>query len=76
MSGAQRVHHADMLEERAKSLSIDTSGMKSYIDSFRYGASPHAGGGIGLERVLMFYLGLKNIRLATLFPRDPVRLTP
>ena len=54
----------------------DISTVKSYIDSFRYGAPPHAGGGIGLERVTMLFLGLDNIRKTSLFPRDPKRLTP
>ena len=50
--------------------------IKAYIDSFRYGCPPHAGGGIGLERVCMLYLGLDNIRKTSMFPRDPKRLTP
>jgi len=50
--------------------------IKSYIDSFRYGAPPHAGGGIGMERVTMLYLGLDNVRKTSMFPRDPKRLTP
>ncbi len=50
--------------------------IKSYVDSFRYGCPPHAGGGIGLERVCMLYLGLDNIRKTSMFPRDPKRLTP
>ena len=54
----------------------DLEKIKSYIDSFRYGAPPHAGGGIGLERVTMLYLGLDNIRKASMFPRDPKRLAP
>lgn len=54
----------------------DLNKIKSYIDSFRYGAPPHAGGGIGLERVTMLFLGLDNIRKTSLFPRDPKRLTP
>lgn len=76
LSGAQRVHIPEMLEERAKSLGIDTSGMREYIDCFQYGASPHAGCGLGLERVVMFFLGLRNIRMTSLFPRDPNRLHP
>jgi len=51
-------------------------GLKDYIESFQYGVEPHAGGGIGLERFVMFYLGLNDIRLASLFPRDPKRLVP
>ncbi|VDP87895.1 unnamed protein product [Schistosoma mattheei] len=50
--------------------------IKAYIDAFRYGCPPHAGGGIGLERVTMLFLGLDNIRKASMFPRDPKRLTP
>jgi aspartyl/asparaginyl-tRNA synthetase len=53
---------------------LDT--IKSYIDSFRYGCPPHAGGGIGMERVCMLYLGLDNIRKTSMFPRDPKRITP
>ena len=47
-----------------------------YIDSFRNGAMPHGGGGIGLERVIMLFLGLPNIRKSAWFPRDPKRLSP
>uniref|UniRef100_A0A672K3T5 Aspartyl-tRNA synthetase 1 n=1 Tax=Sinocyclocheilus grahami TaxID=75366 RepID=A0A672K3T5_SINGR len=54
----------------------DLEKIKAYIDSFRYGAPPHAGGGIGLERVTMLYLGLHNVRQTSMFPRDPKRLTP
>lgn len=55
---------------------IDLEEIKGYIESFKYGASPHAGGGCGLERITMLYLGLDNIRKTSLFPRDPKRLTP
>jgi len=54
----------------------DLEKIKSYIDSFRYGAPPHAGGGIGMERVTMLYLGLDNVRKTSMFPRDPKRLAP
>lgn len=76
MSGAQRVHDSDLLTARAKEHGIDLATIQSYIDSFKYGVSPHAGGGIGLERVTMLFLGLNNIRKTSLFPRDPKRLTP
>jgi aspartyl-tRNA synthetase len=76
MSGAQRIHDPELLTERAKLHEVDLEKIKSYIDSFRFGAPPHAGGGIGLERVLMFYLGLDNIRKTSMFPRDPKRVTP
>ncbi|XP_043549959.1 aspartate--tRNA ligase, cytoplasmic [Chiloscyllium plagiosum] len=76
LSGAQRIHDPQLITDRALQLGIDVEKIKSYIDSFRFGAPPHAGGGIGLERVTMLYLGLHNIRQTSMFPRDPKRLTP
>lgn len=76
LSGAQRVHDAQFLEKRLAEANIPVSAMKPYVDAFRLGAPPHAGGGIGLERVVMLYLGLGNIRRASMFPRDPKRLEP
>lgn len=78
MSGAQRIHDAKFLRERLTAHEVDSTvpGMNEYVEAFNYGCAPHAGGGIGLERVLMFFLDLKNIRRASLFPRDPKRLTP
>ncbi|PUU82735.1 hypothetical protein B9Z19DRAFT_1105647 [Tuber borchii] len=78
LSGAQRVHDSAFLAERISSLGIDpnTPGLEDYVNAFKYGAPPHAGGGIGLERVVFLWLGLGNIRRASAFPRDPVRLRP
>ncbi|KAG7806893.1 hypothetical protein KL921_004687 [Ogataea angusta] len=78
LSGAQRIHDPVLLAERIKAHDVDTTtpGLSDYIQAFTYGCPPHAGGGIGLERVLMFFLDLKNIRRASLFPRDPRRLRP
>lgn len=76
LSGAQRIHDPDYLIERMKVAGITPESMQGYIDAFRLGAPPHAGGGIGLERVVMLYLKLGNIRRASLFPRDPKRLNP
>lgn len=76
LSGAQRIHEPEFLTERAKVHGIDIEKIKPYIDSFRYGCPPHAGGGIGMERVVMLYLGLHNIRKTSMFPRDPKRLAP
>jgi aspartyl-tRNA synthetase len=75
-SGAQRIHDPEMLTERAQAKGVTPESIKDYIDAFRYGCPPHAGCGIGLERIVMLYLGLKNIRQSSLFPRDPKRLTP
>lgn len=76
VSGAQRIHDPTLLVERANAHGIPLSGIQSYIDAFKHGAQPHAGGGVGMERVVMLFLGLKNIRKTSMFPRDPSRLTP
>ncbi|KAF2482174.1 hypothetical protein BDY17DRAFT_300443 [Neohortaea acidophila] len=80
MSGAQRIHDAAFLERRMKEhvapVDPQSEGLRDYVNAFRYGCPPHAGGGIGLERIVMLWLGLPNVRLASLFPRDPGRLMP
>nr|GAT54930.1 aspartate-tRNA ligase [Mycena chlorophos] len=76
LSGAQRIHDPTLLMEKMRGKGIEPDSMKSYVDAFRMGCAPHGGGGIGLERVLMFFLKLNNIRRASLFPRDPKRLDP
>eukprot|EP00010_Vexillifera_abyssalis_P003312 CAMPEP_0201552692 /NCGR_PEP_ID=MMETSP0173_2-20130828/16859_1 /ASSEMBLY_ACC=CAM_ASM_000268 /TAXON_ID=218659 /ORGANISM="Vexillifera sp., Strain DIVA3 564/2" /LENGTH=637 /DNA_ID=CAMNT_0047963209 /DNA_START=13 /DNA_END=1926 /DNA_ORIENTATION=+ len=76
LSGAQRIHCPTLLMKRAIEHGVDISTIQPYIDAFKYGAPPHGGGGIGLERVVMLYLGLNNIRKSSLFPRDPQRITP
>ncbi|EEH48883.1 aspartate-tRNA(Asn) ligase [Paracoccidioides brasiliensis Pb18] len=78
MSGAQRINDAKELEAAMVSKGLDPNdeGFEDYIGAFRQGCPPHAGGGLGLNRIVMFFLGLPNIRLATLFPRDPQRLRP
>ncbi|GMN39774.1 hypothetical protein TIFTF001_008998 [Ficus carica] len=76
ISGAQRVHVPEFLAECAEACGIDVKTISTYIDSFRYGAPPHGGFGVGLERVVMLFCGLNNIRKTSLFPRDPLRLAP
>jgi aspartyl/asparaginyl-tRNA synthetase len=58
----------------AKGASPDA--LQFYVDAMRHGMPPHGGGGIGLERVVFLYLGLDNVRKASMFPRDPSRCTP
>lgn len=76
LSGAQRIHEPDLLAERAAVHEIDLKDIEAYLNSFRNGALPHGGGGIGLERVVMLFLGLPNIRKTAWFPRDPKRIAP
>ena len=75
-SGGQRVHDPELLKKRLTVKGLKLDSFKDYIDSFHYGAPPHAGWGLGVERVTMLMLGLNNIREAVLFPRDRDRLTP
>lgn len=75
-SGAQRVHEPELLIKRAHEKGVDPATVQDYVNAFRYGAPPHGGGGVGLDRVVMLYLGLNNIRKSAMFPRDPYRLTP
>jgi aspartyl-tRNA synthetase len=65
-----------MLVKLAAQKGVDLTPIQDYVNSFNYGAFPHAGGGIGMERVVMLFLGLDNIRKSSMFPRDPTRLTP
>ena len=75
-SGGQRVHLPELLSERIKSKGLNPKNFKDYIDSFRFGAPPHAGWSIGLERMTQILCGLDNVKEATMFPRDRERLTP
>ncbi|KAK4545673.1 hypothetical protein LTR36_002626 [Oleoguttula mirabilis] len=74
LSGGQRIHDASMLIGRMEQLKTDPKSMEEYMSGFEWGAPPHGGGGIGLERILMLLLKLGDIRNATLFARDPKSL--
>jgi aspartyl-tRNA synthetase len=75
-SGAQRIHDPKMLEERATAHNIPIPSIKDYITSFSYGVPPHAGIGVGLERVVKLFCSISNIRKCIFMTRDPKRLTP
>jgi len=75
-SGAQRIHLPDLLTKRIEENNLNVKDFESYINSFRYGAPPHAGWAIGLERFTMQVCNLDNIREAAMWPRDRFRLTP
>eukprot|EP00557_Chaetoceros_sp_GSL56_P007264 CAMPEP_0176488772 /NCGR_PEP_ID=MMETSP0200_2-20121128/6901_1 /TAXON_ID=947934 /ORGANISM="Chaetoceros sp., Strain GSL56" /LENGTH=600 /DNA_ID=CAMNT_0017885805 /DNA_START=303 /DNA_END=2102 /DNA_ORIENTATION=+ len=67
-SGAQRCHDPELVQQMLAKKGIEPGeGLKSYISSFQDGVSPHAGAGIGLERVVFLYLGLDNVRKASMF---------
>ncbi|NTU99954.1 MAG: aspartate--tRNA(Asn) ligase [Methanoregulaceae archaeon] len=75
-SGAQRVHDHDLLVQQIQSKGLNPENFEFYLEPFRYGMPPHAGWGLGAERLVMTMLSLQNIREAILFPRDRHRLTP
>jgi nondiscriminating aspartyl-tRNA synthetase len=75
-SGGQRIHLPELLTERIKAKGLNPASFKDYINSFKYGAPPHAGWSIGLERITQKICHLDNVKEATMFPRDRDRLTP
>jgi len=75
-SGAQRIHDYRLLSEQLASKSLAPESFAFYLDAFRFGMPPHAGWGLGAERLLVTMLGLANIRESVLFPRDRRRITP
>ncbi|KAM4065089.1 tRNA synthetases class II (D, K and n) domain-containing protein [Hirsutella rhossiliensis] len=79
LSGGQRIHDARVLEARIRKKGVDPAspGIKEYVDVFRsVGVPPHGGGGIGLDRVVAWYLNLPSVHLASYYPRTPKRLLP
>jgi nondiscriminating aspartyl-tRNA synthetase len=76
VSGGQREHRFERLVEGFEQQGLDPEAFEYYTKMFRYGMPPHAGWGLGAERLVMTMLGLDNIREAVLFPRDRQRLSP
>ena len=74
-SGGQRVHDYNMQVEKMKKLGMDPAQFETYLMLHKYGAPPHGGLGLGLERLTMHLLGFKNVRYATMFQRDINRVT-
>ena len=75
-SGSTRVEKRSELEERMKNKGLKTDAFEYHLRAFDYGIPPHAGCGIGLERLIMSLTGTENIRDTTFYPRDVDRLTP
>ncbi len=75
-TGGQRIHDYEMLKENMKMLGFNPAEFRHYLETFRFGMPPHGGLGLGLERLTMKIMNLKNIREASLFPRDINRITP
>lgn len=71
IGGSQREERLDVLVDKCKDFNIDPEDLWWYIDSRRYGTVPHAGFGLGFERMVMFATGMSNIRDVIPFPRTP-----
>jgi asparaginyl-tRNA synthetase len=71
IGGSQREHRLDVLEARMREAGLDPAPYWWYLDLRRYGSVPHAGFGLGFERVVQFMTGMANIRDVIPFPRVP-----
>lgn len=76
LSGAERITDYSSLKTAIESKGINPETLSNYLEPFKYGAPPHAGCGIGLERFLKSYFGFDDIRYFSLFPRDSSRVYP
>jgi len=71
VGGSQREHRRDVLEARMREVGLDPAGYGWYLDLRRHGSVPHAGFGLGFERLVQFVTGMANIRDVIPFPRTP-----
>lgn len=71
VGGSQREERMDVLTKRMEEMNIPQDEMWWYLDTRRFGATPHAGFGLGFERMVLFVTGMGNIRDVIAFPRTP-----
>lgn len=71
VGGSQREERQDKLEQRMKEMQIPADELWWYLDTRRFGTVPHAGFGLGFERMVQFVTGMANIRDVIAFPRTP-----
>ena len=71
VGGSQREERLDKLEQRMKEMNIPINELQWYLDTRRFGSVPHAGFGLGFERMVQFVTGMTNIRDVIAFPRTP-----
>jgi aspartyl-tRNA synthetase len=75
-SGSTRVSRKEELVERMKKQGLNIGAFDYHLKVFDYGVPPHAGFGVGMERLIMSLCGVENIRDVVLYPRDIDRLSP
>ena len=71
IGGSQREERHDVLLEKIRAQELPEAAYWWYLELRKYGSAPHAGFGLGLERMLMYLTGMKNIRDVIPFPRTP-----
>ena len=71
VGGAQREERLDVLQKRMAEMDIDEKELDWYLDLRRFGTAPHAGFGLGFERLVQFATGMSNIRDVIPYPRTP-----
>lgn len=71
VGGSQREERLELLTQRMEELNIPQEEMWWYLDTRRFGSTPHAGFGLGFERLILFVTGMSNIRDVIAFPRTP-----
>lgn len=71
IGGSQREERLEYLERRMNEMHIPTDELYWYLDTRRFGSAPHAGFGLGFERLVLFVTGMTNIRDVIAFPRAP-----
>lgn len=71
IGGAQREERLDILEQKMRNAHLDLNTYQWYLDLRRYGGAPHAGFGLGFERLIQYATGMENIRDVIPFPRAP-----
>lgn len=71
VGGSQREERLETLGQRMQEIGIPTEELSWYLDSRRFGSNPHAGFGLGFERLVMFVTGMTNVRDVIPFPRTP-----
>ncbi|MFB6490078.1 MAG: aspartate--tRNA(Asn) ligase [Thermoproteus sp. AZ2] len=76
VSGATRIHVREELEREMRGRGLDPAAFESHLSVFDWGMPPHAGFGLGFNRLITALFGLGNVREATLYPRDRYRLEP
>ena len=75
-TGGQRIHDYAQQIAKMRARGMNPDDFESYLMAHKYGMPPHGGLGLGLERITMHLLGFKNVRNASMFPRDINRVTP